>query len=177
MVGTPDQFHFHPLHDCDETTNKGALCAMVRAHVNMNIIEEVSDDNHKFVGQERFVLLYGDQLTEPRFYPVMAQIKKSLTKIGKEEYVNQLVSVVNRSLVQHDYLHETFHIMQAIYVEYWGGFLQPLVCLMNMKHISGDPMGGGKIIDHHNFLMVVYRSLCCHRSITFVAKLIMNGIG
>ena len=84
---------------------------MVRAHVDMNILEEVSDNNHKSGGQERFGLLYGDKLTELRFYPVMAQIKKSLTKIGKEEYVNQLVSAVNHSLLQHDYLHETFHMI------------------------------------------------------------------
>ena len=138
----------------------------------MGILEEVSEDNHKFVGEERFGLIYGDQLTELQFYSIMAQIKRSLTKIGKEDYVNRLVSAVDCSLVQHDYLHETFHMMQAIYNKYGGGFLQPLVCLMHMKRISGDPMGGGKIIDRHNFLMLCYRALRCHRCVMFVEKLL-----
>ena len=47
---------------------------------------------------------------------------------------------------------------------------------MNLKRVSGDPMGDGKIIDHHNFLMLIYWSLRQHCSTTFVVKLLMNGI-
>ena len=66
--------------------------------------------------------------------------------------------------------------MQALYNEYWGGFLQPLVCLMNMERIFGDPMGGGKIIDHHTFLMLCYRALRRHRCVMFIAKLLIIDI-
>ena len=44
LAGTPNQFHFHSLHDYDETTNDGALRAMVEEHVNMGILERVPGD-------------------------------------------------------------------------------------------------------------------------------------
>ena len=84
----------------------------------------------------RFGSLYGDQLTELYFYPMKDHILKSLTKIGKEGFVKELIGAMDRCIVQHDYLHESFHMLQAIYNEYWGGMLQPLVCLMNMKRVS-----------------------------------------
>ena len=84
LVGTPDQFYFHPLHDCDETTNDGALCAIVAAHVNMGILEVTKDDKHKFAGEGRFGMIYGDQLTELRFHPVKHHIMKSLTRLERK---------------------------------------------------------------------------------------------
>ena len=47
---------------------------------------------------------------------------------------------------------------------------------MNMKRISGNPMGGGMIIDHDNCLMLVYQSLHWHCYITFIAQMFMNNI-
>lgn len=40
-----------------------------------------------------------------------------------------------------------------------------------MKRVTGDPMGGGKIVDHHNFIFDVYRGVLQHRLEKFVAKL------
>ena len=34
---------FFKLNDCYETTKSGALCAMIRAHVNMRILVEEGD--------------------------------------------------------------------------------------------------------------------------------------
>ena len=90
--------------------------------------------------------------------------------------MNELIDAVDRCLVQHDYLHETFHMFQAIYDEYWGGFFQLLVSLMNRKRVSGDVMKSGKITDHHNFLIVVYQVLCHSRCIQFVDHLVANDI-
>ena len=168
LIGTQDEFNFFGLHDCDETTSEGALKAFVRAHINMGMLEEIGEDDLRFVGGGRFAFIFGDQLTEQRLKDCKMTILRNLTKIGYEEYVEQLTGAIDSTLLQHDFLHERFHQMQAIYSQYWGGFLQPLACLLGVKRVSGDPMGGGKIIDHHNFLLLVYRALCRYRCQTFL---------
>lgn len=171
MVGTADQFYFHPLHPSNETTNDGALRAIVNGYVNMNLLEELENDTYRFVGDGRFAFEYGDQLTEQRLCNLKPFVIKSLAKIGYEDYVDNLVKALDSSMIQHDYLHETFHMLEAIYIQYWGAFLQPLAILTGTKRVSGTPLKSGKIIDHHNHLVKIYRAAKRYRSQKFIEKL------
>jgi len=173
VVGTPDVFYFHPLHASDETSNEGALRAMINGYVNMNLLEEQDDNTYRFVdgADGRYVFEYGDQLTELRVCKLKPFIMKSLTKIGYEDYVNNIVSAIDCTMMQHDYLHETFHMLEAIYAQYWGAVLQPLAVQLGYKRVSGQPLKSGKIIDHHEFVMLVYRAAKRYRMMKFVEKM------
>jgi len=100
LAGTPDEFRFFELSDCDETTKAGALRAMVRAHANMGILEEDGEAKYRFTGHNRFVFVYGDQLTEQRLRNLKPFVMQSLTKIGYEDYVEQLSSALNGCIIQ-----------------------------------------------------------------------------
>ena len=69
LAGIPYEFHFHALHDYDETTNAGAMCVIICAHINMGMLEEVEENSKKiydFMGLDKFRFVNSDQLTKVR---------------------------------------------------------------------------------------------------------------
>ena len=62
--------------------------------------------------------------------------------IGKEEYVEVMMSAYNKLVFAQCYLHENIHRLQGIYKLLYGGYIQPIQALLGMKKIKLDPTKG-----------------------------------
>ena len=62
--------------------------------------------------------------------------------IGKEEYVEVMMSAYNKLVFAQCYLHENIHRLQDIYKLLYGGYIQPIQALLGMKKIRLDPTKG-----------------------------------
>ena len=128
-VDCQDQIYLNQLHGSDETLNEGTLKAMVNGFLDLQLLNETGKDKYDEESpgaDEKTVFFYGDLLTDILCQKMRPYVRKSRTKVGWEDWVMKISGAIDRCVFQHDYMHETFHMLEAIYNQFFGGFLQPL---------------------------------------------------
>ena len=85
---------------------------------------------------------YGDVLTIKQWHSLAYHIIKKVTTIGKEKYVQMMMTAYKRFILTQDYLHENIHRLQGIFKLFYGGFIQAVQALLGLKNVGPDPTKG-----------------------------------
>ena len=155
-----DKFMWFPITPHDEMKKDEAMLAMVQIFVDLGLIEE--NEQHEFSlcpgAEKRYIFQYGDVLTIQKWYQLAIVILHKMTHIGKEEYVEMMMTVYNNFIKCQDYLHENIHRLQFIFTIYYGGFIQACQVVLGTKRIRQDPTKG-KWRDAELLTMKIYWAL------------------
>ena len=112
----------------EEMSTDEAILAMIKIFEELGMIEPTKHGSYTYVkgSENRLVFQYGDVLTIKKWYSLGYYLLRQITTIGKEDYVNLMMTVYSQFAKMQDSLHENIHRLQGIYKLYYGGFLQPI---------------------------------------------------
>ena len=138
--GTTDKWFWPPISPREEMSNEQALLAMVNIFEELCVIEK--EDNGKYKLNEnamsRWIIQYGDVLTIKKWNALAYIIVQQMTKLGKEEYVQIMMTAYKCFYKMHDYLHENIHRLQGIFKLFYPSVMQPIQVLLGTKGLRLD---------------------------------------
>jgi hypothetical protein len=146
-----------PLYPRDEVSKKGSLLVNSRMLQLVGLVKSTTERDitlGDFVSS-RITFQYGDVLTDDMMHGLRHLVLSRLTDLGKQDYVEQLLSAMDQLVKQHNSLHEQMHMLCAIFSWYYPGFLQAIQAEIKMKRIQLNPMKGS-FKDHDTFARLVY---------------------
>lgn len=132
-----------PLSIQDETSKEGSAIIIYDALCSAGMLVlkkgnyELSDDYEK-----KWLFYTGDELTVRRLFEFQEDIfsildKKRFTFKGTYTHAMKLCKLLPRMIPINGDLHIRFHLLDAIYRLYSGGFLQAFQTKLGWKHING----------------------------------------
>jgi hypothetical protein len=159
-TGVPASVVICPLYPRDEVSKKGSLLVLTNALESAGFLVKATEWRYQLgpFARNRWLILYGDMLTDNMMVCVKEHVISRLTDLGKEEYVSILNEAMERSTHLNGMLHVKMHNLVVIYWFFYGGFLQAFQAELRFKRIQQNPMKG-HYKDHEVFAKLVYNAL------------------
>jgi hypothetical protein len=92
---------------------------------------------------KRSVFLYGDALAVCLHSTLCDNILQQITQLGNKEYVEILLKVQEHVFVQKGQFHQQMHLLGAIYIQFYGSFMQVFQVASGVKRVTSDPVKSG----------------------------------
>lgn len=164
-----DSLLYFPMIPRNETTKEGMLHATAHVMEQTQFIDRADRGRYKLnpSAKHRTISQYGDLLTDMRCQEHHEMFHKQKTMLGMEDHVKTMLTADCRKFMEHDYLHEGFHRLKAIYEDSYGGLIQPAQAERRVKRVQLDPLKG-QIADHDKHANICYDALVQLRLEAFV---------
>ena len=148
-----DRFIFAGLIPREEVSRAGALQVHTQMNEKLHLLYPTSNYNYSFQQTAKNVRIhqYGDVLSDINFSRIGSHIQKNLSKIGYKDYVKELMGAFDCYTMTHGYFHENMHRVHCIMQESYGGLLQPIQVLWQVKRVSANILKNGRFKDHEEY--------------------------
>jgi hypothetical protein len=127
---------------------------------HLGLLQRIENGKHLLGDntKKQITYLYGDALLMNFHTALYDKILHQITQLCNQEYVETLLSAQECIFIQKGHFHQLMHQLQAIYTQFYGGFLQAMQVANGVKRVNGDPVKGG-FQTHEQFSMKCYKSV------------------
>jgi hypothetical protein len=155
-----DQNIHFPLIGRDETLNKGMMLTNAALLEHLGLLHKIQNGKYLLGDNAKkwIIYLYGDTLLVNLHTTLYNKILPQITKLGNQEYVETLLSAQDCIFIQKGHFHQLMHQLQAIYTQFYGGFLQAMQVANGVKRVNWDPVKG-EFQTHEQFSKKCYKAV------------------
>ncbi len=155
----PDQYIHFPLIPRDESTNEGMTLMNAAILNSVGLLKKEEHGKYSLGNraEQRLVFMYGDALTVRLHGAIYDRTLRQITQLGNRNYIEVLLKAHDRVVIQKGQFHQLMHQLGAIYLQFYGGFIQAMQVANGVKRINGDLVKGG-YQTHDLFAVRLYRA-------------------
>ena len=169
------RYMWMPLLPRDEMNSDELYLASLEILETMGILDCKKTRMTTVEGSDwRRIFQYGDVLTIQKLHQLNPSVLRAMTHVGKENHAKMIHSHLNDTcILNHDYLHENIHRLQAVYKIFYPGFIEACVRVLETKQVGHDPTEG-RWKDHEDLTIKIITALKRLRLDKYISAAPMN---